>query len=425
MSLRLAFSMRRAALPSAWLSQAAVQPALRPARHTAGRLFSRNLIGGGCLLGAGLTLRPWQRGCLKAEEVRCEEVAKEAPLQLVHIETVPKRSKVLSAFAWGLVMLGWSSLVWLPALILGLAAKACTVGLSAGLKALLTCAVGSYALPSFLPCKSLDPNGTVVGLLLSWFDSVEIWADKRALERPKTQPTMLFYHPHGVFCVGMSALFHAGEKLFPDGVVCLSAPYVKSCAPILQLLSRFLFPVPVRMESVSRQSIHKVLKSQEHTVFMIPGGIQEATLSQRGHERVYLKRRKGFIKYALQHGYACTPVYCFGENDTYENLQVGMKWRLKLNEGLFGTPQGIPTVMPFGWCFLPLLPRPNSKLRIAVGAPLQLPRIPNPSREDVEHWHAEYSKAVQELYDATVTAREQRAHQLGYTLSRKRPLEIV
>jgi hypothetical protein len=37
---------------------------------------------------------------------------------------------------------------------------------------------------------------------------------------------------------------------------------------------------------------------------------------------VYLKKRTGLFKYALQHGYAMTPIYAFGEKDTYDNLQV-------------------------------------------------------------------------------------------------------
>merc|ERR1712129_564476 len=121
-----------------------------------------------------------------------------------------------------------------------------------------------------------------------------------------------------------------------------------------------------------------------------------------GQELVFLKRRKGFVKYALQHGYSLTPVYAFGETDAYNNLQGGMKWRLRLNEGFLGQPQGIPTVCPFGWRWLPLLPKPDVKLRVVVGPPLKLPLIKNPSNEDVQHWHSLYVQAIQNLYAAGV-----------------------
>ncbi|CAM9488198.1 unnamed protein product, partial [Heterosigma akashiwo] len=49
---------------------------------------------------------------------------------------------------------------------------------------------------------------------------------------------------------------------------------------------------------------------------IIPGGFEEATISKLGAQRVYLKKRKGFVKYALKYGYALVPVYTFGESDT-------------------------------------------------------------------------------------------------------------
>ena len=36
---------------------------------------------------------------------------------------------------------------------------------------------------------------------------------------------------------------------------------------------------------------------------LLPGGFQEATLFARNRHRVYINQRKGFIKYALRHGY--------------------------------------------------------------------------------------------------------------------------
>ena len=47
---------------------------------------------------------------------------------------------------------------------------------------------------------------------------------------------------------------------------------------------------------------------------LIPGGFEEATITSDRADRVYLKDRKGFAKYALQNGYSVVPVYAFGEN---------------------------------------------------------------------------------------------------------------
>lgn len=41
---------------------------------------------------------------------------------------------------------------------------------------------------------------------------------------------------------------------------------------------------------------------------MVPGGYEEATLTTPKELRVYIKERKGFIKYALKYGYTIRPV---------------------------------------------------------------------------------------------------------------------
>jgi len=49
-------------------------------------------------------------------------------------------------------------------------------------------------------------------------------------------------------------------------------------------------------------------------IAIIPGGFEEATLTSTTSTSVYIKNRKGFIKYAIKHGYSVFPLYTFGEN---------------------------------------------------------------------------------------------------------------
>ena len=64
---------------------------------------------------------------------------------------------------------------------------------------------------------------------------------------------------------------------------------------------------------------------------LLPGGFEEATITSSGADRVYIKNRRGFVKYALQHGYCLTPTYSFGENKCFSNLQGMWSFRLWLN----------------------------------------------------------------------------------------------
>ena len=62
-----------------------------------------------------------------------------------------------------------------------------------------------------------------------------------------------------------------------------------------------------------------------------------------GEESVYIKKRKGFIKYALRYGYRVHPVYSFGENDTYYTFHWFPKTRMMLNK------YKIPAILFFGF----------------------------------------------------------------------------
>lgn len=126
---------------------------------------------------------------------------------------------------------------------------------------------------------------------------------------------------------------------------------------------------------------------------LLPGGFEEATLYKRDAFRVYLRKRTGFIVYALRFGYKIYPTFCFGEEKTYYTLGLDFltPFCLWLNSYKF------PTV-----CFTGkygLMPSPHQHLVTVVGPPLQLPRIERPTAADVEKHHQLYCKALLELFD--------------------------
>lgn len=64
----------------------------------------------------------------------------------------------------------------------------------------------------------------------------------------------------------------------------------------------------------------------------MPGGFEEATLTSNSEQRIYIKSRKGFIKYALKYGYTIYPSYIFGETRNYWVLDKFLKFRLLFNK---------------------------------------------------------------------------------------------
>lgn len=131
------------------------------------------------------------------------------------------------------------------------------------------------------------------------------------------------------------------------------------------------------------------------TFGIIPGGSEEVAHHESGRDVVYILQRAGFIKYCLQHGYRLVLAFNFGESDLFASARLVRPLNLALVRR-FGF------VLPLfaGWRWLPLLPRPDVALNTVVGASIQLPRIAEPSAEEVARWHAVYVAELRRVYES-------------------------
>lgn len=91
---------------------------------------------------------------------------------------------------------------------------------------------------------------------------------------------------------------------------------------------------------------------------------EEASLMKYGEEIVFLKKRAGFIKMALQYGYSLTPAFGFKECFSYYNVQGFDKFKLLLNKFK------LPGVIPFGEFLAPVLPKRDCEIHVVIGKSL-------------------------------------------------------
>jgi len=214
-------------------------------------------------------------------------------------------------------------------------------------------------------------------------------------------PTMVCLHPHGIFTLGLTML---GPLFEVKDFTLVFAHFLYWLQPVLRLL---LDPI-LKTASASRASVNALMRSKRNFA-IIPGGFHEAVITKRATDRVFLSKRKGFVKFALRHGYSLTPVYVFGETDSYTNLQGGWGVRFLLSA------LQLPAVAFWGLWFSPLTPR-RARLVAVVGDPIQLPRVENPSKQQVDDWHRQYVDALQRLYNkykhAYYRAEQHRQHGL-------------
>ncbi|KAL7427429.1 hypothetical protein ACHAXM_000846 [Skeletonema potamos] len=159
-------------------------------------------------------------------------------------------------------------------------------------------------------------------------------------------------------------------------------------SPFFRLFSRAVG----KPGSAARPSMNAYLKNGEDCA-LPPGGFEEATLTSTSQDRVFIKKRYGFVRLCLKYGVAIRPVYVFGEGKLFSNVQGFWRNRLALNRF------GIPTIVVWGRWFFPLLPKKGVKIYIVVGKPIILPKIENPTKEEVAVWHNKYIAELKRIYD--------------------------
>jgi 2-acylglycerol O-acyltransferase 2 len=152
---------------------------------------------------------------------------------------------------------------------------------------------------------------------------------------------------------------------------------------------------------------------------IVVGGAREALDAHPKTTDLTLICRKGFVREALMAGASLVPVFGFGENDLYEQLdnkrgsilrerQEKLMRRFGFSMPLF-QGRGV-----FNYSF-GLLPQ-RRRLTAVVGAPIPLPQVDNPSREQILQYHKLYVDALTKLF---------RDHKDQYAQPGTQDLEVV
>lgn len=248
----------------------------------------------------------------------------------------------------------------------------------------------------------------------NWYVNASFWKHYRdyfpiRLVIPKTtrqkfspkKNYVFAYHPHGVHTFGAMINFAADANGFHEMI-----PGIKVHVQTLSLN----FWIPFWREffffggcgDASAGCIRKSLKAGPgESVLLVVGGAEESLMSAPGKNELTLTKRKGFVKLALEAGAPLVPVYAFGETNVYDNLATGkpklQKFLLKMQKKL---GFALPLIHGRGYFnyHFGILPH-RRPIVVVVGAPLELPKIEKPTKDDVDHWHAKYVQALCALFE--------------------------
>lgn len=213
------------------------------------------------------------------------------------------------------------------------------------------------------------------------------------------------YHPHGILCFGAFSLVFQRSSGFQRLFTRSKGMLVGVASALLHLPVAGTLCMMFGFVPVSRSSLQRAC-STSHDLVIIPGGIAEVCAPQLpDEETLFLRRRSGFIKLALQTGRDLVPVFGFGESQTYHQLQFAQRIREAVSRRL-----GVVVALFYGrW--LTLMPQ-NVPISVVVGSPICVGKPnPNPSEalvQDVLEAYIAEIERIFELHKRNVPGYEQR-----------------
>ncbi|GIX67579.1 2-acylglycerol O-acyltransferase 1 [Caerostris extrusa] len=214
---------------------------------------------------------------------------------------------------------------------------------------------------------------------------------------------ILGYHPHGIMCYGAFACFGTEARKFGD--------HFPGITPhILTLEGQFWFPVHREhiMSSgacaATRESIEWLLtkKGKGNALILVVGGAAEALDAHPGDVNLTLKRRKGFVRLALKHGASLVPVFAFGENEIFEQIDNPEGSFLRQIQNKLKSFLGFSTpffrgrgMFQYNYGLLPY----RKPITVIIGKPIDVEKISEPTDEDIKTLHQKYVDSLTALFE--------------------------
>ena len=178
------------------------------------------------------------------------------------------------------------------------------------------------------------------------------------------------------------------------------------------LAASILFYIPIVREILlwlgnvdASKSTCEYLLKKGRSLLIFVGGEKEQLLTREGQNRIYITKRKGFVRLAVKHQLPIVPIYAFGENDLYHVSEFAMGFRLWLEKWGIAfciTSNDYPwTQMIFNWW----KPIKGKSLHVEIGNSVPPPAIDNATASPeeilkaVDEMHEKVIKGIQMLFD--------------------------
>ncbi|XP_034413104.1 2-acylglycerol O-acyltransferase 1 isoform X2 [Cyclopterus lumpus] len=132
------------------------------------------------------------------------------------------------------------------------------------------------------------------------------------------------------------------------------------------------------------------------------GGAPEALDARPGALTLQVRNRKGFIKLALKHGAQLVPVFSFGENELFDQMENPTGSPLRKLQNRLQSIMGVAMplfhargVFQYSFGLMPY----RKPIHTVVGKPISVVQTLSPSCEDIDCLHELYMQNLTELFE--------------------------
>lgn len=156
--------------------------------------------------------------------------------------------------------------------------------------------------------------------------------------------------------------------------------------------------------SVSKKSVSHVLSKEGggNISVIVLGGAEESLDAHPGKFTLFIRQRKGFVKIALTHGAYLVPVFSFGENELFKQVNNPEgSWLRTVQEKLrdvmgFALPLfHARGVFQYNFGLMPY----RKPIHTVVGHPIPVHQSLRPTPEQIEELHQTYMEELRKLFD--------------------------
>lgn len=132
------------------------------------------------------------------------------------------------------------------------------------------------------------------------------------------------------------------------------------------------------------------------------GGAQEALHARPGNYKIILKKRKGFVKLALQTGASLIPVFSFNEVEVFDQPSNEPGTKIRRFQDFVKKWTGIAPAFFIGRGFFQysfgLIPQ-RHPIYTVIGEPLPPIKISTPTTDEIDEMHGKYVNALTKLFE--------------------------